>query len=99
MKTDDLVFALGGTMCWRDLAQQIAQVWWKLNEIGGNLQHGDLHTECTFSVVLPDHGGQCFHAETPIGAWKKAEKWLMSPDRPRGELAVELPPPLTPNKP
>lgn len=84
-------FGLGGKIYWADLAKQLATVWWKLNEIGGNLQHGDLDTDTTFSIVLPAHGGQCFHADTPMDVWQKARKWLMSPDRPRSEPVAELP--------
>lgn len=83
-------YALDGKIYWCDLAKQISTVWWELNEIGGNLQHGDLEKDTNFSVVLVAHGGQCFHADTPMDAWKKARKWLMSPDRPREEPIVEL---------
>lgn len=76
-------FALGGKIYWRDLAMQLATVWWKVAEVGGTLQHGDLEShETCFSVVLEKHGGQCFHADTPMDAWNKAKAWLMSPDRP-----------------
>lgn len=73
--------ALGGQMYWRDLALQLAEVWWKCHNIGASLQHGDIDTDVSFSVVCEQHGGQCFHADTPHNAWLKAEKWLMSPDR------------------
>jgi len=80
-KTD---FALGGKIYWEDLAKQFATVWWKVAEVGGTLQHGDLDSaETCFSVVLEKHGGQCFHADTPMDAWEKAKAWLMSPDRSR----------------
>jgi hypothetical protein len=47
------------------------------------LQHGDLeNAETMFSVVLNNHGGRCFHAETPMDAWRKAKDWLLSPSRP-----------------
>ena len=84
----NLEMALGGKIYWRDLCKQIASVWWKLNEVGGNLQHGDLDSDVAFSVVLPLHGGRVFHADTPMDAWLNARKWLMSPDR---ETFVELP--------
>lgn len=71
----------GGQMYWRDLALQLAEVWWKCHNIGASLQHGDIDTDVSFSVVCEQHGGQCFHADTPHNAWLKAEKWLMSPDR------------------
>lgn len=75
-------FALGGKIYWRDLAMQLSAVWWELSKIGGNLQHGDLESaETCFSVVLEQHGGQCFHADTPLDAWENAKAWLMSPDR------------------
>lgn len=74
--------ALGGQIHWRDLAMQIAKVWWEVNEVGGNLQHGDLDKESTsFSVVLLRHGGKVFHGKTPLDAWSKSKKWLMSPNR------------------
>jgi len=73
--------ALGGQMYWRDLARQLAEVWWKCHNIGASLQHGDIDTDVLFSVVCEKHGGQCFHADTPHNAWLKAEKWLISPDR------------------
>ena len=73
--------ALGGQMYWRDLARQLAEVWWKCHNIGASLQHGDIDTDVSFSVVCEQHGGQVFHADTPQNAWFKAEKWLMSPDR------------------
>lgn len=73
--------ALGGQMYWRDLALQLAEVWWKCHNIGASLQHGDIDTDVSFSVCCEQHGGQCFHADTPLNAWIKAEKWLISPDR------------------
>jgi hypothetical protein len=73
--------ALGGQMYWRDLAHQLAEVWWKCHNIGASLQHGDIDTDVSFSVVCEQHGGQVFHADTPHNAWIKAEKWLMSPNR------------------
>lgn len=73
--------ALGGQMYWRDLARQLAEVWWKCHNIGASLQHGDIDNDVSFSVVCEKHGGQVFHADTPHNAWLKAEKWLMSPDR------------------
>lgn len=73
--------ALGGQMYWRDLARQLAEVWWKCHNIGASLQHGDIDTDVSFSVVCEQHGGQVFHADTPQNAWLKAEKWIMSPDR------------------
>ena len=82
---------LGGQIYWSDLAKQLATAWWEVSEVGGNIQHGDLETDTTFSIVLVAHGGQCFHAPTPMDAWKKAKKWLMSPDRPRINLIVEIP--------
>lgn len=68
---------------WADLAQQIADVWWHMHRVGGSLQHNNPLSEATsFSVVLENHGGgRCFHAETPLDAWHKAQKWLESPDR------------------
>jgi len=80
--------ALGGKIYWSELAQQLSIVWWEVTEVGGNVQHGDLHTDTTFTVVLPQHGGYCFHGPTPMDAWGKAKKWLMSPDR---QFKVELP--------
>jgi len=82
--------ALGGQITWRDLTIQIAQAWWECHEIGASLQHGDLDTETTFSVVCEQHGGQCFHASTPLDAWHKAKKWLMSPERPRQQPEIDL---------
>jgi len=80
--TGDYNYSLGGKIHWRDLAIELADVWWKVNEIGGNVQHGDLDSEHTcFSVVLVAHGGQCFHGDTPRDAWAKAYKWLVDPDR------------------
>lgn len=77
--------ALGGKIYWRDLALQLAKVWWEVHQIGGDLQHGDLENPVTyFSVVLPHHGGRVFHADTPHHAWEKAKKWLMSPNRDEG---------------
>ena len=73
--------ALGGQMYWRDLARQLADVWWKCHNIGASLQHGDIDTNVSFSIVCEKHGGQVFHADTPHNAWLKAEQWLMSPDR------------------
>jgi len=82
MTTDSLIYALGGIIAWRDLAYQLAKVWWECSKVGGTLQHGEnLSDPITFSVVLPQHGGRCFHAETPLEAWKKAHAWLVSPDR------------------
>lgn len=70
-------------MFWSDLSKQLASVWSKVSELGGTLQHGDLEkAETMFSVVLNKHGGHCFHAETPMDAWIKANSWLVSPDRP-----------------
>lgn len=75
--------ALGGTMLWSDLAKQLSDVWGELYAVGGTLQHGDLDKSDTmFSVVLNAHGGQCFHADTPMVAWRKAKAWLCSPGRP-----------------
>ena len=79
----DTEYTLGGKILWRDLAIQLSKVWWDVTQVGGELQHGDLeYPECMFSIVLKNHGGQCFHAETPMDAWKKAHDWLVSPDRP-----------------
>jgi len=64
-----------------EASHQLAQVWWKCHNIGASLQHGNIDTDVSFSVVCEQHGGQCFHADTPENAWLKAEKWLMSPDR------------------
>jgi len=77
----DLEMALGGQMYWRDLALQLADVWWKCYGIGASLQHGDLNKDVSFSIVCEKHGGRVFHADTPHNAWLKAEEWLMSPDR------------------
>jgi len=84
--------ALGGKIYWRDLAIQLAQVWWELSSIKGSLQHGELDAEGTmFSVVLEEHGGQCFHGETPHDAWQKAKAWLLSPSRrSSGSMGSEL---------
>jgi len=73
--------ALGGQMYWRDLAIQIARVWWKCHNIGASLQHGDLDKDIAFSIVCERHGGRVFHGDTPENAWHKAEMWLLSPDR------------------
>lgn len=74
---------LGGRMFWSDLSKQLANVWSGVAKLGGTLQHGDLEkAETMFSVVLDNHGGRCFHAETPMDAWRNAEAWLLSPDRP-----------------
>ena len=73
--------ALGGQMYWRDLAIQLAKVWWACHSIGASLQHGNIDNDVTFTVCCELHGGRCFHAHTPHDAWWKAEKWLMSPDR------------------
>jgi hypothetical protein len=81
-KAIDIVMALKGQMYWRDLAKQLAEVWWRCSEIGANLQHGDLDEDISFSVVCVEHGGQVFHGDTPMHAWEKARKWLMSPSRP-----------------
>lgn len=68
---------------WKDLAKSLATVWWEVSKLGGSLQHGDLDNAGTmFSVVLEQHGGQCFHGETPMDAWNKAYAWLVSPERP-----------------
>lgn len=68
---------------WQDLAKSLATVWWEVSKIGGSLQHGDLENAGTmFSVVLEQHGGHCFHGETPMDAWRKAHAWLVSPERP-----------------
>jgi len=76
-------FAIGGKCFWQDLARQLAEVWWEATKVGGTLQHGDLDKpETMFSVVLEKHGGRCFHGETPMDAWKKADAWLKSPERP-----------------
>ena len=82
--------ALGGRMYWETLAKQLASVWWEVSKVGGALQHGDLDSaETCFSVVLEQHGGQCFHADTPMDAWDKARDWLVSPERPTyGEPVV-----------
>jgi len=83
MNNADTEYALGGKILWRDLAIQLAKVWWDVTEVGGNIQHGDIDRQkCNFSIVLPHHGGRCFHADTPMDAWKKAHDWLVSPDRP-----------------
>lgn len=83
----DTELALGGKIYWRDLALQMAAVWAELHPIGGDLQYGSLDGRTTsFSIVLPHHGGRCFHAEFPMDAWRKAKKWLMSPDRGGVEL-------------
>ncbi len=77
---DRSVFALGGKMMWVELAKQLADVWWKVSKVGGNLQHGDLELAATmFSVVLESHGGRCFHGETPDEAWCRASDWMASP--------------------
>jgi len=73
--------ALGGQMYWRDLALQLAHVWWKCYKIGASLQHGDLDKDIAFSIVCGRHGGRVFHGYTPENAWYKAEEWLLSPDR------------------
>jgi len=74
---------LGGRIFWQDLAKQLAEVWWEVSKVDGTLQHGYLDkAETMFSVVLEKHGGQCFHADTPLEAWKKADAWLKSPERP-----------------
>lgn len=74
---------LGGRMFWSDLSRQLAAVWSEVAELGGTLQYGDLEkSETMFSVVLEMHGGRCFHAETPMDAWRKAKGWLLAPDRP-----------------
>lgn len=83
--------ALGGQMYWRDLARQLAETWWKCHNIGASLQHGDIDTDVSFSIVCEKHGGQVFHADTPHNAWLKAEKWLMSPDRANFPLATLQP--------
>jgi len=83
--------ALGGQMYWRDLARQLAEVWWKCHTIGASLQHGDIDSDVSFSVVCEKHGGQVFHADTPHNAWLKAEKWLMSPDRENFPIATLQP--------
>ena len=75
--------ALGGKIYWPDLAKQLSTVWYEVSELGGTLQHGDIEkAETMFSVVLDKHGGRCFHAETPMDAWRKAKDWLLSHDRP-----------------
>ena len=75
-------YALGGRIHWRDLADQLADVWWKVAEVGGKLQHGDLTSEHTcFTVVLVAHGGCRFHGDTPRQAWQKSYKWLVNPER------------------
>lgn len=72
-----------GYIHWEDLAKQLASVWWEVSKVGGTLQHGDLDNAATmFSVCLEQHGGQCFHGQTPMDAWKKAYAWLVSPMRP-----------------
>ena len=77
----DCALALGGKIFWQDLAKQLSSVWWEVSKVGGTLQHGDLEKpETMFSVVLEKHGGQCFHGETPMDAWKKSDAWLKSPD-------------------
>jgi hypothetical protein len=75
--------ALGGLIYWEDLAKQLADVWWEVSKVGGTLQHGELDRAGTmFSVALEQHGGRCFHGDTPLDAWRKARDWLVSPDRP-----------------
>lgn len=86
--------ALGGQMYWRDLAIQLARVWWKCHNIGASLQHGDLNKDIAFSIVCERHGGRVFHGDTPENAWHKAEEWLLSPDRENFPAAC-----LTPAKP
>lgn len=86
--------ALGGQMYWRDLALQIARVWWKCHNIGASLQHGDLDKDIAFSIVCERHGGRVFHGDTPENAWHKAEEWLLSPDRENFPAAC-----LTPSRP
>lgn len=81
LKSGGPEMALGGQMYWRDLALQLADVWWKCYGIGASLQHGDLNKDVSFSIVCERHGGQVFHAETPQDAWSKAEQWLLSTDR------------------
>lgn len=79
--------AIGGKIYWQDLAKQLSEVWWEVAKVGGTLQHGELDKpETMFSVVLEKHGGQCFHGETPMDAWKKADAWLKSPERPSFEI-------------
>lgn len=81
LRTDDV--APCGMIYWADLAKQLANVWWKVSNVGGTLQHGDLDKEGTmFTVVLEQHGGKCFHGDTPMDAWGKAYEWLVSPLRP-----------------
>ncbi len=85
--SDALAFALGGKSFWQDLAKQLAEVWWEVSKVGGTLQHGYLDkAETMFSVVLEKHGGQCFHGDTPLDAWKKADDWLKSPERPSFDI-------------
>lgn len=83
-----------GYIHWEDLAKQLASVWWEVAKVGGTLQHGDLDkAETMFSVVLEQHGGQCFHGETPMDAWNKAYAWLVSPERPAfgpSQVSVEI---------
>lgn len=80
-------FAIGGKCFWQDLAKQLSSVWWEVSKVGGTLQHGELEKpETMFSVVLEKHGGQCFHGETPIDAWKNADAWLKSPERPSFDI-------------
>lgn len=90
-ETTPLDMALGGQMYWRDLARQLAEVWWKCHNIGASLQHGNIDTDVSFSVVCERHGGQVFHADTPHNAWLLAEKWLMSPDRANFPIATIQP--------
>lgn len=79
----DTAAPCGNGIYWADLAMQLAAAWWEVNKVGGSLQHGDLNKAGTmFSVVLEQHGGQCFHGETPMEAWSKAKAWLASPERP-----------------
>ncbi len=83
MNQNDTEYALGGKIIWRDLALQLAKVWWDVIQVGGELQHGNLeYPQCMFSIVLKNHGGHVFHDETPMDAWKQAHDWLVSPDRP-----------------
>ncbi len=83
----DCALALGGKIHWQDLAKQLAEVWWEVTKVGGTLQHGYLDKpETMFSVVLEKHGGQCFHGETPMEAWKKADDWIKSPERPSFDI-------------
>lgn len=63
-------------LTWKELAIQLAEVWWWCSNNNANLQHGAFDSpHLTFSLVTLGEHGRCFHAPTPEQALEKAQAW------------------------